>query len=150
MYGYSAAEVVGQHVALLAPPDKVAEIDALLARLRTGERIDHFESQRMTKSGELLEVDITLWPILDRAGTLVGACAFSRNIGARKRAEQQVAKMYEQQRRVALTLQEALMGEVAPVPGMASASRYLPSTQGAGVGGDWYDWFTLGIPPDGS
>jgi hypothetical protein len=52
--------------------------------------------------------------------------------------------MYEQQRHVALTLQNALMGEVAPVPGIASASRYLPSTQGAGVGGDWYDLIPLG------
>ncbi len=52
--------------------------------------------------------------------------------------------MYAQQRYVALTLQSALMGEVAPIPGVASAVRYLPSTQGAGVGGDWYDLIPLG------
>jgi PAS domain S-box-containing protein len=144
MYGYTAAEAVGRHVSMLAPPERAAEIDALLARLRAGGRIDHFETQRLTSRGALLDVDITLWPILDRDGTVTGACALSQDIGARKRAEQQVARMYEQQRHVALTLQNALMGEVAPVPGVASASRYLPSTQGAGVGGDWYDLIALG------
>jgi len=144
MYGYSAAEAVGRHVSMLAPPDKLTEIDALLARLRAGKRIDHFETQQVTSRGALLDVDVTLWPILDRDGTVTGACALSQDIAARKRAEQQVARMYEQQRHVALTLQNALMGEVAPVPGVASASRYLPSTQGAGVGGDWYDLIPLG------
>jgi serine phosphatase RsbU (regulator of sigma subunit)/anti-sigma regulatory factor (Ser/Thr protein kinase) len=98
----------------------------------------------VTLQGDLLDVDVTLWPVHDRDGTVVGACALARDIAARKQAEQQVAQMYEQQRQVALTLQKALMGEVAPLPGVASASRYLPSTQGAGVGGDWYDLIPLG------
>jgi PAS domain S-box-containing protein len=144
LYGYSPAEAVGQHVSMLAPPEKKTEIATLLARLRAGERIDHFETRRVTLRGDLLDVDVTLWPVHDRDGTVVGACALARDIAARKQAEQQVAQMYEQQRQVALTLQKALMGEVAPLPGVASASRYLPSTQGAGVGGDWYDLIPLG------
>jgi PAS domain S-box-containing protein len=144
MYGYNAAEAVGRHVSMLAPPEQAAEIDTLLARLRAGQRIDHFETRRVAKSGTVLDVDITLWPVLDRNGIVTGACALSRDIGARKRADLQVARVYEQQRHVALTLQNALMGEVAPVPGLVSASRYLPSTQGAGVGGDWYDLIPLG------
>jgi PAS domain S-box-containing protein len=150
MYGYSAADAVGRPVFMLAPPEKASEIDALLARLRAGKRIDHFETQRVTSQGALLDVDVTLWPIVDRDGTVTGACALGQDITARKRAEQQVARMYEQQRHVALTLQNALMGEVAPVPGVASASRYLPSTQGAGVGGDWYDLIPLGAGRTGA
>jgi PAS domain S-box-containing protein len=83
MYGYSAAEAVGQPVSMLAPPDKATEIDTLLARLRAGKRIDHFETQQVTRRGALLDVDITLWPILDRDGTVTGACALSRDIAAR-------------------------------------------------------------------
>lgn len=144
MYGYSPDEAVGRHVSMLAPPDKAAEIETLLDLLRAGERVDHFETRRVTRNGTPLDVDVTLWPVRDASGTVTGACALTRDIAARKQAEQQVTRMYEQQRQVALTLQKALMGEVAPVPGVASASRYLPSTQGAGVGGDWYDLIPLG------
>jgi PAS domain S-box-containing protein len=144
MYGYSAAEAIGQHISLLAPPDKIREVDTLLARLRAGERVDHFEALRRARSGALLDVDTLLWPIRERDGTVVGASAVSRDIAAHKQAEQRSAELYEQQRHVALTLQNALMGAVAPVPGLLSAGRYLPATQGAGVGGDWYDLIPLG------
>ena len=144
MYGYSAAEVLGRPVSVLAPPDKAAEVEGLLARLRAGERVDHFETLRVARSGHLLDVDTLLWPMRNWDGTVVGSCAIVRDIAARKRAEQRAAQQYEQQRQVALTLQNAFMGEVRTVPGLHTASRYLPATQGAGVGGDWYDLIPLG------
>ena len=144
MYGFSPAEAIGQHVSVLAPDGSADEIDVLLARLRRGERIDHYEALRVTKDGALLDVDILLWPVRDRAGAIVGACAIARDIAEHKRAKREVTQLYEQQRHVALTLQHALMGAPRAVPGMSTASRYFPATQGAGVGGDWFDLISLG------
>ncbi|HEU5334299.1 MAG TPA: PAS domain S-box protein [Actinocrinis sp.] len=144
MYGYSAADAVGQHVSMLALPENKDEIDALLLRIRRGERIDHYETLRVTSTGALLDLDIILWPVHGRDGEIVGACAIARDIAEHKRAKQEVTKLYEQQRHVALTLQHALMGSPRDVPGMQTASRYYPATQGAGVGGDWFDLIPIG------
>jgi PAS domain S-box-containing protein len=144
MYGYSSAEAVGQHVSLLALPEHRTEIEMLLMRIGRGERIDHYETLRLTKTGILLDVDIILWPVHDRDGRIVGACAIARDIAEHKRAKQEVTRLYEQQRHVALTLQHALMGSPREVPGMQTASRYFPATQGEGVGGDWFDLIPLG------
>ncbi|WP_159050034.1 PAS domain S-box protein [Streptomyces sp. MMG1533] len=144
LYGYTAEEAIGRHVSLLAPSGLENEISVLLERLRQGEKVDHFETLRLTKSGALLDVDVTLWPTRDTGGTVVGACAIVRDISDRKRAEAELTVLYEQQRHIALTLQRSLMGTPPAIPGLATASRYRPATQGAGVGGDWFDLIPLG------
>jgi PAS domain S-box-containing protein len=144
MYGYPAPEAVGRHVSMLAPPGHEDEIGALLARVGRGERIDHYEMLRMTSTGKLLDVDILVCPVRTREGAIVGACAIARDIAEHNRARQEITRLYEQQRHVALTLQRALMGSPPKVPGMQTASRYLPATGGAAVGGDWFDLIPLG------
>nr|WP_239149310.1 PAS domain S-box protein [Streptomyces sp. SID12501] len=144
LYGYSAEEVIGRHVTLLAPPGARDEIDVLLERLRDGEKVEHFETLRLTRTGVLLDVDVTLWPTRNTHGKVVGACAIVRDISDRKRAEAELTTLYEQQRHIALTLQRSLMGTPPAIPGLATASRYRPATQGAGVGGDWFDLVPLG------
>ncbi|WP_206300028.1 PAS domain S-box protein [Streptomyces mangrovisoli] len=144
LYGYTAEEAIGRHVSFLAPPDLEDEISALLERLRDGEKVEHFETLRVTNTGRMLDVDVTLWPTRDTAGTVVGACAIVRDISDRKRAEAELTVLYEQQRHIALTLQRSLMGTPSALPGLATASRYRPATQGAGVGGDWFDLIPLG------
>ncbi|MFJ3307025.1 PAS domain S-box protein [Streptomyces sp. NPDC086549] len=144
LYGYTSAQAVGQHVSVLAPPDREDEISRLLERLRDGEKVEHFETLRVTRSGGLLDVDVTLWPTRAPDGTVIGACAIVRDISDRKRAEAELTELYEQQRHIALTLQRSLMGTPPAIPGLATASRYLPATQGAGVGGDWFDLIPLG------
>ncbi|MGW3911041.1 SpoIIE family protein phosphatase [Streptomyces sp. NPDC005070] len=144
LYGYSRAEVMGRHVSLLATTERSGEIDTLLDRLRSGEKVEHFETLRLTRSGALLDVDITLWPTRDADGTVIGACAIVRDISDRKRAEAELTFLYEQQRHIALTLQRSLMGTPPAIPGLTTASRYRPATQGAGVGGDWFDLIPLG------
>ncbi|MFJ5776901.1 PAS domain S-box protein [Streptomyces sp. NPDC093094] len=144
LYGYSAEEAIGRHVAMLALPDHADEITALLERLARGEKIEHFETLRVTRDGRLLDVDVTLWPTRAADGTVEGACAIVRDITDRKRAEAELQALYEQQRHIALTLQRSLMGTPPAIPGLDTASRYLPATQGAGVGGDWFDLIPLG------
>jgi PAS domain S-box-containing protein len=143
MYGYTAEEAVGRHVSMLAPPGHEEEIGALLARIGRGERIDHYETLRMTSTGSLLDVDILVCPMRTRGGAIVGGCAIARDIAEHKRAQQEITRLYQQQRHVALTLQHALMGSPPEVPGMDTASRYRPATRG-GVGGDWFDLIPLG------
>jgi PAS domain S-box-containing protein len=144
LYGYTRAQVMGRHVSLLAPPDHGHEIDVLMDRLRNGERVEHFETLRVTRHGDLLDVDITLWPTRSPDGEVIGACAIVRDISDRKRAEAELTVLYEQQRHIALTLQRSLMGTPPAIPGLTTASRYRPATQGAGVGGDWFDLVPLG------
>nr|WP_234438135.1 PAS domain S-box protein [Streptomyces sp. 303MFCol5.2] len=144
LYGYTAEEAIGRHISLLAPPELRNEIRELLQRLRHAEKVEHYETLRMTSTGALRDVDVTLWPTRDTHGAVIGACAIVRDISDRKRAEAELKALYEQQRHIALTLQRSLMGTPPALPGLATASRYRPATQGAGVGGDWFDLIPLG------
>ncbi|WP_177204310.1 MULTISPECIES: PAS domain S-box protein [unclassified Streptomyces] len=144
MYGYTADEVIGRHVSMLALPESRAEIATLLDRLRKGEKVEHFEAMRVTRGGGLLDVDVTLWPTRAPDGAVIGVCAIARDVSDRKQVEKELTALYEQQRHVALTLQRSLMGTPPDVPDLATASRYRPATQGAGVGGDWFDLIPLG------
>ncbi|MEU5894515.1 PAS domain S-box protein [Streptomyces sp. NPDC047461] len=144
LYGYTAEEAIGQHVSMLAPPERKDEISLLLDRLRKGEKIEHFETLRLTSTGAMLDVDVTLWPTRSPDRTVIGACAIIRDISDRKRAEAELTALYKQQKHIALTLQRSLMGTPPAIPGLEAASRYRPATQGAGVGGDWFDLIPLG------
>jgi PAS domain S-box-containing protein len=96
MYGYSPEEVIGKNIALLTAKENPEEIPHILARIRRGERIDHYESVRITKQGRRLDVSISISPIRDPGGAIVGASAIARDITDQKRAEghlRQVQKM---------------------------------------------------------
>ncbi len=88
MYGYRAQEVVGRHISLLTIPGEEEEIEAIMRRLRRGERILHYETRRMRKDGEIIQVALTISPIRNAQGDIVGASAVARDITELKRAEQ--------------------------------------------------------------
>ncbi|MFL6447684.1 MAG: PAS domain S-box protein [Bryobacteraceae bacterium] len=88
LFGYSAAEAVGQQVAtLLIPADRQNEEPEILTRLRRGERVDHFETKRQHKDGTLLDISLTISPVKDPNGRIVGASKIARDIGESKRLE---------------------------------------------------------------
>jgi PAS domain S-box-containing protein len=87
IFGYKADEMVGTSITRLIPPDRQGEEDAILARLRRGERFDHFETIRKTKDGRQLHVSLTISPIKDASGKVVGASKIARDITDRKLAE---------------------------------------------------------------
>jgi len=89
MFGWTAAEAIGQHITLIIPKDRRPEEDEVLARIRRGERVDHFETVRIGKDGQLLEVAITVSPIRDATGRIVGASKIGRDITARKQSEKE-------------------------------------------------------------
>jgi len=88
MYGYRAEEVIGKNVSILLPPDRPNEVQDILARLRRGERVDHFETVRAAKDGHLLTVSLTISPIPDSQGWIIRASTIARDITSAKLAEQ--------------------------------------------------------------
>src|SRR5262249_3407497 len=94
IYGYTAAEVVGQPIALLVPPDLLDDLPGIMPRLRRGERIDHYETERVTKAGTRLAISLTLSPLVDGAGMVMGASTIARDITARKKAEMALQQAY--------------------------------------------------------
>jgi PAS domain S-box-containing protein len=87
IFGYTAAEAVGQHILLIVPEDRRAEEATVLARLRRGERIDHFETVRQTRDGRRIPVSLTVWPIINADGTIIGASKVARDISDRRQSE---------------------------------------------------------------
>jgi len=95
MFGYGAAEAIGRPITLIIPPERHQEEDEVLARLRRGERIDHFETVRITKHGRLLDVSLTVSPLRDETGRVVGASKIGRDITERKRTEADLKHLNE-------------------------------------------------------
>ncbi len=89
LFGWTAAEAIGKHITLIIPAERRAEEDDVLARLRRGERVDHFETVRVTKDGRFVDVSTTVSPIKDGAGRIVGASKIARDISERRRIEQE-------------------------------------------------------------
>jgi PAS domain S-box-containing protein len=90
LFGYRAEQVLGKSIRLLIPPDRQEEEDRTLAAIRRGEKVEHYESVRLTSEGRLIDVSITSSPIRDSSGQIVGASKIARDITDRKRAEEQL------------------------------------------------------------
>ncbi len=90
IYGYTPEEVVGKNISLLAPPDRPDEIPGILQKIARGEMVEHHESVRVTKDGRQRNVSITVSPLRDGTGDIVGASAIARDITDQKRAERQL------------------------------------------------------------
>lgn len=87
MFGYTADEVIGKSVKILIPEDHINEELAILARLKAGERVEHYETVRRRKDGSLIDISLTVSPIKADDGTVIGASKFARDISPRKEAE---------------------------------------------------------------
>jgi PAS domain S-box-containing protein len=93
MFGYSEAEAVGKPMSILIPPELVPEENKVLERLRAGDRIEHYETVRLTESGKPVDVSVTVSPIKDSIGKIVGFSKIARDITERRLAEQAMAEM---------------------------------------------------------
>jgi PAS domain S-box-containing protein len=91
IFGYTASEAIGQSVEILIPPDRRNEEPAILNRIRRGERIEHYETVRCRKDGSLIDISLTISPILDADGRVVGASKIARDITERKRSEAHIS-----------------------------------------------------------
>jgi two-component system sensor histidine kinase UhpB len=96
LFGYTAAEAIGRQIFLIIPEDREAEEHDVLARLRRGEKIDHFETVRQTKDGRRVAVSLTVSPIRDAAGNVIGASKVARDITDRTVAQEALRRAHEQ------------------------------------------------------
>ncbi|HWG10742.1 MAG TPA: PAS domain S-box protein [Rhodanobacteraceae bacterium] len=98
LFGYTAAEAIGQPVTLLMPADRAGEEAGILARIRNGEVVDHYETVRRHKNGSLLDISLTVAPIRNARGDIIGGSKIARDIGARKQIERERAEALERER----------------------------------------------------
>jgi PAS domain S-box-containing protein len=99
IFGYEAKEMIGQSITKLLPQDRLHEESEILARLQRGERVDHFETKRQRKDGVLIDVSLTISPIRNAQGVVVGASKIARDITAQKKAQRKLAETNEALRR---------------------------------------------------
>lgn len=99
IFGYSADEMIGESITKLLPPDRPNEERQILARLQRGERLEHFETRRQRKDGRLIDVSLTISPIRNSEGVIVGASKIARDITEQKEALRKLAETHEQLQR---------------------------------------------------
>jgi PAS domain S-box-containing protein len=92
MYGYSAEEAIGSHISMLVPPGEKDDLGYILNRIRKGEPVLHYDTVRIRKDGIPIQVSLTISPIKDGKGTLIGASTIARNITEQKKAEKAIEK----------------------------------------------------------
>ena len=115
LFGYTAQEAVGKSVTLLIPPERIDEEPAILERIRRGQPIDHYETLRRRKDGTLIDVSLTVSPIVDSQGQVVGASKIARDITERKRAEEALREEDRRKDEFLAMLAHELRNPLAPI-----------------------------------
>ncbi len=106
IFGYTAEEAIGKPIAILAPPDRFDDMPGILDQIKQGRRVDHYQTVRRTKDGQLVNVSLTVSPIRDAHGRIVGASKIARDITERKLAEEALATQAERLARSNADLQQ--------------------------------------------
>ncbi len=105
--GYTAEEIIGQHVSILMPPEALEDTREILGRIRRGEKVDHYRTRRRRKDGTVIDVSLTVSPIRDEAGEIVGASKVGRDVTEKRRSpdllEERLAAVVESSDDVIIT-----------------------------------------------
>jgi PAS domain S-box-containing protein len=126
LFGYEAAEIVGKPITTIIPPELHSEEVEILARLRRGERIDHYETVRVAKDGRRIDISLTISPIRSEDGTIIGASKIARDVTERKRAERLLREADQQKDEFLATLAHELRNPLAPI---CAAAELLKSAK---------------------
>jgi len=95
MFGYAEEEMIGQSIYKIIPKERWSEEESILSKIKRGERVDHFETKRVTQNGSLVDVSLTISPVKDAKGNIIGASKIARNITAQKLAERKIRESDE-------------------------------------------------------
>jgi two-component system, chemotaxis family, CheB/CheR fusion protein len=149
LFGYAAEEVIGKSITILIPAERMDEEVDILDRIRRGERIEHFETKRRRKDGSIVDISLTVSPVTDESGKIIGASKIARDITEHKRREEQIALLAREadhrtnnllaiaQATVHLTRAETTSGLKAAIEGrlraLANAHGMLAQTRWAGA-----------------
>lgn len=123
IFGYTADETVGRSILMLLPPERHHEETAILSKLRAGERIDHYESVRVTKDGRHIDVSLTISPVKDSSGRIVAASKIARDVTRQKRSERELQAAKEAAEKANREKDELLESERAARVEMERAGR---------------------------
>ena len=145
MYGYSAKEILGRDVSIQMSPDAVDEPHRLLERIGRAELIEHYETTRRRKDGRLFHVSVSISPLKDADGKVVGAATIARDITDRLRAEEELRKVRDYNRRLIEASLDPLVtigpdGKITDVNEATEAATGHPRAQL--IGKDFADYFT--------
>lgn len=121
MFGWTAEEMIGNSILRLLPDDLKPEEDIIIARLKAGERIDHYDTERVTRHGRRLNVSLTVSPLRGRDGMIIGASKIARDITARKESERLQSLLFEE-------LNHRVKNTLATIQSIASQSMRLATS----------------------
>jgi PAS domain S-box-containing protein len=107
VFGYTPQEIIGQHISKLIPPDRLQEESQIIARLIKGERLDHFETKRLTKNNTTIDLSLTISLLQDQTGRIIGASKIARDISQQKKAERE---MLEKEQRLQTVIEASALG----------------------------------------
>lgn len=113
LFGFSPEEAIGQPITIIIPDDRLHEEESIISRLRAGQRIDRFETVRRTRAGEMIPIEVTISPVRDDNGTIIGASKIARGIAERlQHSEKQALLLQEMQHRIKnlLSIVQGLIG----------------------------------------
>jgi PAS domain S-box-containing protein len=96
LFGYAAEQAVGRHISLVIPSERIAEEDHIIASLKSGQRIEHFETERLRSDGQRILVSLTISPIKDDAGNVIGASKIVRDVTSQRQAERREHELLEE------------------------------------------------------
>jgi PAS domain S-box-containing protein len=143
LFGYTAAEMVGQPITILIPIDRQDEEPKILSRLRRGERVDHFQTIRKRKDGSLLDISLTISPVRDMHGKIVGASKIARDITQQKRAEEALLASEARFRQLANAMPQ-MVWTASPAGDLdyvsERATRYFDAPPESLLGAGWLRW----------
>jgi len=126
LFGYRAAEVVGRSIALIIPEERLHEERQFLLRLRAGERIEHFETVRRRKDGRMVDVSLTISPVRDLTGRIIGASKIARDISSRRRFEEAQREADRRKDEFLAMLAHELRNPLAPIRSSLDVLRLAP------------------------
>ncbi len=116
VFGYTRREMLGQPIAVLIPRDRKEEEPEILEKIKRGESVDHYETRRRRKDGRLIDISVTISPIRDAEGKIIGASKVARDITRRKRLEKEILEISErEQRRIGQDLHDGLCQHLAGI-----------------------------------
>jgi len=116
VFGYSAREMTGKHISVLIPDDRKDEEPGILEKIRRGESVEHYETIRRRKDGKLIDISVTVSPIRDKEGKIIGASKVARDITERKHLEKEITEISNrEQQRIGQDLHDGLCQELAGI-----------------------------------
>jgi PAS domain S-box-containing protein len=138
IFGYTAEEAVGRPITMLFPADRLDEEDKIIVRIRTGERIEHFDTLRLRKDGTTVPISLTISPVKDEEGRIIGASKIARDITERKEAEERLRLLSEAAAVVLYApdsnaLMRTLFAKISPIIGADIYLNYIVNETGDGL-----------------